>query len=519
MPPIVYLPLDERPCNAKFPLQIAAASDLELIAPPRAILGEKKLPADTAAIADWLLEKTAHADVLIVSLDTLVYGGIVPSRLHRLSVEECRKRLQTIIEFKKRNPKLRIYAFNLIMRAPSYCSNDEEPDYYAEYGFQLARYGWLQDKQAREGLTEGEMLEWEQILSTLPQPVLQDFIGRRRINTTVNKMAVDLTKEGAIDFLIIPLDDNAKYGYSSSEQRQLLLQVEEHRLLDRVHLYPGADEIGSTLFARVFCEIKNYQPEINIRYSSTAGPLVIPKYEDRSLGESLKCQITAAGGFISDHAAEADFVLMVNSPPVGQYDMAEAPQSFGERHAAYFSEVNIREFAQAIRRYANKGAMVALADVATCNGSDELLMKLLSAAGLLPCLSAYAAWNTSGNTLGTVIAHAIVESYYRNTEGYRNPERARNSESFYLSRLLEDWGYQAIIRTEIAQNHLEVLGGNYFDIAAIHDQVSDLIRSKMAAFIEQYLQDLRPTRIRLEHVELPWKRLFEVGFDLSIEAD
>jgi hypothetical protein len=515
---IVYLPLDERPCNAKFPKQIAAASDLELISPPQALLGQKKLPAHTAGVVEWLHEHTIRADHLIVSLDMLVYGGIVPSRLHHLSLEQCRLRLQTLVDCKKRNPKLRIFAFNLIMRAPAYNSSDEEPDYYAEYGAQLARNGWLRDKHTREGLTEQEQLEWVQLTAGIPEQVFQDFIGRRRINTAVNQMAVDLTFEGWIDFLIIPLDDNAKYGYSSSEQRQLLSTVEAKQLLHRVHLYPGADEVGNTLFARVFCEIKNFQPEIYIRHSSIAGPHAIPKYEDRSLGESLKCQITAAGGFIGDQASAADFVLMVNSPPVGQYEMAETTDNFDQRHASYFSEINYREFVQAIKRYAEKGYMVALADVATCNGADEPLLKLLAGMGLLPSLSAYAGWNTSGNSLGTVIPHAIVESYYRKVNGADEASRSRNSEAFYLSRLVEDWGYQAKIRMDVAYHHIESLGGNYFDVEAIHDQVSELILDKMEAFIAEYLKDMRPGRIRLENVGLPWNRMFEVEFDLRLEG-
>ena len=521
MPRIVYLPLDERPCNAKFPLQIAAASDLTLVAPPQSMLGAKKRPADPDAVAGWLLDATAGSDTLIVSLDMLVYGGIVPSRLHYLSLEQCEKRLQTAAECKRRNPALRVYAFNLIMRAPAYSSSDEEPDYYAAYGAELARNGWLSDKEDRGGLTEAERLEWDRLLARLPQQVLRDFTERRRINAAVNHMAVDMAKKGIIDFLIIPLDDNAEYGYSSSEQRRLLLRIAEDRLLDRVHMYPGADEVGSTLLARVFCDINNYRPDIFVRYSSTNGPFVIPKYEDRSLGESVKCQIAAAGGFLCDHASEADFVLMVHSPPVGQHAMAETTDKLEERHAAYFSEVNLREFAQAIRRYADKGAMVALADVAVCNGADEPLLKLLSDTGLLRKLSAYAGWNTSGNTLGTVIAHAIVESYYRKAEAAApsGGARAANSESFFISRLLEDWGYQAIIRAEIARDHLEKLGGNYFDVSAVHGEVAGLIRSKMLAFIDRYLHDFRPERIRLERVELPWRRMFEVGFDLSLAAE
>ncbi|MBB6673300.1 DUF4127 family protein [Cohnella nanjingensis] len=565
MSAIVYLPLDERPCNAAYPVRIAAASDVRLTAPPRAMLGDKKRPADTAALAEWLLAQSAEASRLIVSLDMLVYGGIVPSRLHHLSEAQCQARLNVIKSCKERNPALRIFAFNLIMRAPAYSSSDEEPDYYADYGAELARLGALQDQLARDGLDEDAQAELERLTAYVPEAVRLDFTDRRRINTTVNRMAIDLVKENVIDFLLIPLDDNAKYGYSSSEQRNLLLRVEKLGLLDRIHLYPGADEIGNTLFARAFCELKGYQPEIYIRHASTSGPFSIPKYEDRSLGESLKAQIHAAGGFIGDHASEADFVLMVNSPPVGQHDMAETTTALADRHASYFSEVNLREFAEAIARYTAKGRMVALADVATCNGSDEPLMKLLSRWGLLPKIAAYAGWNTSGNTLGTVIAHAIVESYYRgaaqragglqsreaggaagelggkkqgtpsafgeqqggaggqvdvqageSTGAAWEAERARNSESFYVSRLLEDWGYQAIVRTDIAWNHLEALGGNYFDVSAIHGEISALVLAKLTAFAETYLQDLDPSRFLLDNVEMPWRRMFEVGFELRL---
>ncbi|MCC3377391.1 DUF4127 family protein [Cohnella sp. REN36] len=531
MSAIVYLPLDERPCNAAYPVRIAAATDVRVIAPPAALLGAKKMPADTEALAEWLLTQAAEADRFIVSLDMLVYGGIVPSRLHALSEERCRERLETLRTCKARHPGLRIHAFNLIMRAPAYSSSDEEPDYYAEFGAELARIGALRDQLTRDGPNVEASAELDALTARVPAAVLRDFTDRRRVNTAVNRMAIELVQAGVIDFLLIPLDDNAKYGYSSAEQRQLLLQVESLGLLDRVHLYPGADEIGCTLFARAFCDLKGYQPEIYVRHSSTSGPFSIPKYEDRSLGESLKAQIHAAGGFIGDHASEADFVLMVNSPPVGQRDMAETTMALGDRHASYFSEVNLREFAEAIARYAGKGRMVALADVATCNGSDEPLLKLLSARGLLPKLAAYAGWNTSGNTLGTVIAHAIVESYYRGAgnrtsdgaagplEAEREAERARNSEAFYVSRLLEDWGYQARVRADVAWNHLAVLGGNYFDVAKIHDEISELVRAKLLAFADAYLGDLDPSRFRLEDVHMPWKRMFEVGFELRLAGE
>ncbi|WP_256760433.1 DUF4127 family protein [Cohnella sp. WQ 127256] len=517
MSAIVYVPLDERPCNAGYPVQIAAATDLHMISPPSELLGNKKQPADTTKLCSWLIEHASTADRLILSIDMIVYGGIVPSRLHSWSFEQCAERLRTIAECKRINPQLRVYAFNLIMRAPAYSSSEEEPDYYAEYGAELARNGWLQDKLQRDGWTEEERAESESIAQRLPQEVRDEFIGRRQTNASVNRLSIDLVRDGVIDFLIIPLDDNAKYGYTSQEQRKLLQIIERERLMNRVHMYPGADEIGCTLFSRVFCELKEYRPEVFIRHASTNGPFILPKYEDRSLGESLKSHLTAAGAFICDGSAEADVVLMVNSPPIGAHEMAETDSEYEKRHSSYFSEVGLREFVGAIRAYSDKGKLIALADVATCNGGDESLMNLVSDSGLLPHLSAYAGWNTSGNTLGTVIAHAIVESYYRRSDLQPIEGREHQSKLFYWSRLIEDWGYQAVVRTDIVKNNLEALGGSYFHISHIQDAVIDLINDKLKLFLARNAADLHPERMRIRDIQLPWNRMFEVSF--TLEAD
>lgn len=512
MSKVVYLPLDERPCNAKFPQMIAAISDLSLVAPPLELLGRKKQPARYEGVHDWLLQHAVDADYLILSIDMLVYGGIVPSRLHQLSLQACMERLQLLEQLKQRNPALRIYAFNLIMRAPAYNSSDEEPDYYAHYGHSIYRYGWLKDKQTSELLNDDEQNEWLQLHSSIPSAILNDFLQRRETNSQVNEHIITLVQSGIIDHLVIPLDDNSKYGFSPMEQRKLLISVEEYNLMDHVLIYPGADEIGSILFAKVFCTIKKYQPEVFIRYSSTLGPTIIPKYEDRSLNESIKSHLTSGGAFMGDSSMTADFVLMVHSPPVSSNDAAESPNLYRDRHRSYFSEVHIAEFVTAIEAIANKGGMVALADIASCNGADNSLLKLLSKKNLISRLSAYAGWNTSGNTLGTVIAHAIVASYYRQ-QNNNQESSTQMSEHFMLYRLIEDWGYQTIVRQEVA-HHLPELGANYFDVSQVKEHVSQLITQKLQRFCNDYLAELAEGRIDELKADLPWNRMFEV--DLSL---
>lgn len=509
---IVYLPLDERPCNLQYPQRLAAMTDIDLIAPETSILGLKKKSAEYEMLKKWLIEKTVDADYLIISIDMLVYGGIVPSRLHYYNYEEAKQRLELLKELKESNKNLKINAFNLIMRTPSYNNDDEEPDYYAEYGERISNYGKLFDKKERQDIIDSELEQLSELEKEMPEEVLGDFISRRKINAEINKLSIQFASEELIDRLIIPLDDNATYGFSPREQRLLMHRVAELNLYDRVLIYPGADEVGATLFSKVFCEIKDYHPSLYLRYSSTKGPFIIPPFEDRSLGESLKYQITAAGGMAADNSTESEAVLMVHSPATEQECIGSTSQAILDRHPSYFSEVNYLEFITRLKHYLNQGKVIGLADVALTNGSDVVLMNLLAKYKLIDKLQAYAGWNTSGNTLGTVIAHTIIESYYHED---RSGELKQASRDFFYERLIEDWGYQANVRFDIATNDLERLEGNYFDISKHIDEAENTIRKQLQQFIDHNIAPYTKEQVNLVDVYSPWKRLFEVGIKVS----
>ena len=122
---IVMLPLDERPCNFNYP-GMMPKTDCELVLPPKEIMGKKKVAGDSEKIAEWLLSNVKDADAMVLSLDTLVYGGIVPSRLHHETSDELMKRADLIKKLRELNPSMKLYVFGLIMRCPKYSSSDEE---------------------------------------------------------------------------------------------------------------------------------------------------------------------------------------------------------------------------------------------------------------------------------------------------------------------------------------------------------------------------------------------------------
>lgn len=502
---VVFVPLDERPCNDRFPQLLAQGTDIHLVTPGLERMGLKKRPADVDKLWDWLYEEARDADAAILSLDTLLYGGIIPSRLHTLTAEQCEEKLRGLKRLKEANPSLKLYAFNLIMRCPKYSNSDEEPDYYADWGRELFLQGYIRHRVELGIATAEEAAQLMEIDAVLPQDVKDDYIGRRAINRTVNRLALDYVKDGTIDFLSIPQDDSAPYGLTAIDQQFVRDAVEELDVELKVYMYPGADEVGCTLLARMMNEAKGRRPLVYAHFASANGPFVTPAYEDRLVYESVKYQILAAGGLMSTSMAEADLVLCLNMPGDAMMEAAnQHTPSLG-----YTVMRNITELTEMADYVVNTlGKPCVVADIAFANGSDLTLFKLLRSKELLFRLAGYAGWNTSSNTLGTCIAQGMLYTVYGDTQEHRD---------FLALRFVEDAGYCSRVRRHVANEFLPGLGLDYFGVDGQRGQVADIVREQLETFIAQKI-NYAAYRVVVDDCYMPWSRMFEVGLGVHVET-
>jgi hypothetical protein len=496
MKKIVLLPLDERPCNFDFPYKLFNSNDIKIIRPDK--LGDKKQAASFGEIKQFLLDACENAEGLVISIDALLYGGLVPSRLHLSSKEEIQIRLELIKALKENNNKLKIYAFQCIMRCPKYSSNDEEPDYYEECGSELQRIGELEHKQK---LGIGDSEELRHLYKLVKDEYLTDYRRRRELNLIFNSITLDYVKEGFIDFLIIPQDDSAKYGFTAMDQEIVRKKIREQQLQDVVLMYPGADEIAMTLLARVTNEINGRKPKVFVNYASIHAPFLIPAYEDRSLGETIKYHILAAGCRVTSSTAEADLILAISAPGG---EMLEAAMQPVINHN-YGVERNITEFVFFVEEQINDGKPVTIGDNAFANGSDLELVELLNKKDLLLKVAGYAGWNTSSNTIGTAISEGIMYLYRGDCKDHR---------SFLIERYIEDAGYCSQVRKFVTQNKLETLGFNYFDVKEKNGVVSQMICELLGDFVDTRLSSIAEN-IHINSVDMPWKRMFEIGLNAT----
>ena len=76
---IAFIPIDDRPVCYSLPEQIASIDgEIKLILPPRNLLGNLTKKANVDAILNWL-DSVESLDSVVVSLDTIAYGGHVLS--------------------------------------------------------------------------------------------------------------------------------------------------------------------------------------------------------------------------------------------------------------------------------------------------------------------------------------------------------------------------------------------------------------------------------------------------------
>jgi hypothetical protein len=547
---VAVLPLDDRPVNYDYLRYLARAAELEVLLPPREWLGNPWRDSRHADLVNWLTQTASGADALIVAIDTLAYGGLIPSRTSSESAEAVLARLAVLRNLKAACPQQPILASNVILRISRADSSEEEKPYWATYGSRMFRLSYLEHKATLGEASPAETTERDSLRARIPDEVYEDYRRGRARNHVVNRAMLDWLAEGVFDYLLLPQDDTADYGWNIAEARDLQALIRVRGLTDRAITYPGADEIGCLLLARYACQRAGFAPKVWPRYSSVTAPSVVTAYEDRPIHELLKAHLGPLGGIVADSPEDADLVLFMNAPAKlqggGEYQWliwqgldavrAQLPPEFHPYLDGLAADEGFRvtrremqspqrspeEFVRALLGALAPGHPAALADVAFVNGADLILGNLLLQHPEIVNLAAYGGWNTAGNTLGTVLAQAVIRLLALRAGATRD-QLAAHLEFLFL-RFLDDYFYQARERTRCMVEDLPALGVSPTmerlpddEAAAVEACVRDRLTRAAADLRDLFVRSGLVREVHVNHIYLPWRRLFEVGFDVQVE--
>ncbi len=456
---IAFIPIDNRPVCYTLPEQICAMNnDINLFMPERGMLGSLTKIADVDGIFEWF-KNLRDIDAIVMCLDTIAYGGLIPSRRSTDTFEQVKARVE---RFKKLLDGKKVYAFSSIMRISNNNVNQEEKEYWNEYGKKIFEYSYNLDKFGTADKKD------------IPDEILEDYLATRKRNFEINKLYLDWN----LDTLIFSKDDCAEYG----------LNVKEARELEKLGGFTktGADEIPLTLLARA---INPPHPSSRLRLCGhllphggegrklKVAPIflapeykhLISNYEDVSIEKSVLGQLELAGCEVSEHD-EADILLYINN--------------FEHHQGEIVMKVDTKPFSGKWKR-PEKPYMIA--DVRFANGADNAFVEKLFEAGLGENFCGYSAWNTSANTLGSLICGAKMQlcSYAAKQLSIENFKKLQ------AIRFLDDWAYQANVRQYGTMD----------------------IKDLMKPFEDRVFEQLG---VKYEvNYSFPWNRLFEVEIELS----
>ena len=496
---ILFIPHDNRPVSFKQPVDVVSQLGYEIISPPTELLTKPD------ELWTWFNENAFLADAAVVSSDALLYGGLIPSRSHQIPADILTARVENFKTLRENNPNLNLYLFGSLMRTPQVGTpgDREEPDYYGQYGtaiFQLTR---LLDKQETGKLSAKEKAQLDAYRKDIPEEILNDYFARRAKNLNATKKLVDFTRDDVISFFIIGRDDNAPLSQTHRENRQLLDHM-KNIPKTKAQSHAGIDEFAMLLLTRAVNDLSGSLPFVNVQFNRGKGAKTIPHYSDERIGDSIRDEIIIAGALHVPKPERADFVLFVNTDPNGEtFELHNSlpPQTLSEHQQKYF-ERNAKGFAALVNDAVKKKLPVGVADIITANGSDNFLMEQLRKKKLLFKLQSYGGWNTATNTSGFALSTGILAK-----------KMSRQSiDRLLATRYLDDWAYQANVRTQIADELSKLPNGLqiYLNFGDREAEIVPLENKFMHEFAAKNLP-----RLKKFSVSNPWHRMFECEINLE----
>ena len=494
---ILYVPLDERPCNAGLPLEFPPSSGIHILTPPPRLLGKKKVPAPYAELREWVETYLPLCRRAVLSLDMLLYGGLLPSRLHRMDSPELDERLKKLESLLKRTD-CQVSAFSLIMRTPKYNSADEEPDYWEDWGELIYRRSCLLERYGPEsGAVSPELQCLEH---RIPREYIHDYELRRRRNLETNQKVIRLHRHGLIRHLVIVRDDSSPGGYTAMDRKKLLGNNPD------ILSYPGADEVGAVMLCRAALSLgdddSRMKRRVHVLYDREDNSRRIPNYQGVSLHESVLLQVKSSGGILCDDPHHAHLILAVQTMDRRSRESWEQSDPAGPPDPE-----SDNTFAEKIAFHLGRGKTMALADVKFSNGGDIDLVLRLGKAGIFENLAAYAAWNTAGNSIGTALAGGLAEVNWPDNE-----IRLSSLRYHYWDDLI----YQSRVRRILLDEELPKRGVSRFDLAGEREEIAAAARRRMeeeSSAIQERIGVPFLPNLRIPRISFPWNRLFEIQLE------
>ncbi len=508
---VLLVPLDSRPPCTQFVEELAQIAGIKLLMPEPEILDEYNNPANKEALRKWLQETSPQADAGIISVDMLIHGSLVASRLSLGTIKDSEDVIALLTKIHKENPRLKLYAFTIIPRlliadSQENAAFQKSMLQYSVLKDQVSTFGNLQDTKKLAALEE-----------QIPVKIINHYRSIYEQNTKLNVALMNMVETNMLSGLIIGQDDGQPFGIPNmNKQRMQHLLEQKPALANKVFITRGTDEVALTLLGHIGLTFSQYQPRIFVAYSTLEAPQITMPFMPNTVAKTVQEKISIAGALQVDRPEEADYILYVH---------------VGTKKA----KASLVATAQEVETLLDEGYKVALVDLTeNFQVSESLLPLLIKRNGNVSRLIAYAGWNTTSNSIGTAVTQAsLFMRSLASCQGNRTeilPLYQENLE-FLTARFLDDLFFQKeinpTINKELRSLHIDPyqLRSHYYQT---NDKIQKLMYSKARWLLREALynhtipietnagrQEIMITNLDIK-THLPWQRTFEIQLQPTV---
>ena len=540
---VLLVPLDSRPPCRQHVVDLGRIGGIDVMTPPNECMDYYSQPGDTAAMRDWLMQEAHPGDAVIISIDQLLFGGLLAAREQAAPPARQDALVAYLRAFHTAHPDVPVYAFSILPRL----TPQDTIDGYDERRALIA-YSRLVGKRAA-GLAVGDD-ELAALRAKISDESLATYEAHFRENGELNEKLVALTKDGTLTRLVLGQDDGEPYGIPNIEKSSIQLTIDTLGLTDKqCFLTHGADEIAQTLLAAYVCEQHDYHPRITVTTTDPGAKTRVMPYMAVDCATVAEEKIRLIGGTPTSDEKDANLTLFLsaNDSDEGSLDMRQAAVDYFARElgnvdgTAHEKSGNADETAdkKSVAAHAaasskNASHPIALVDLSKHFDAAEPLLPLLMGRDIpVTRLAAYAGWNTTSNAIGTALAAATIREACKREPLTPDEARALAAESarFLQNRILEDYFY---LKADINPLNHALKKAGYTNTADLdlehnHRWATQMLQQKLAqqTAIYKHTKSLRApfpvpqTGEQLAIYDLhtdasfPWPRTFEIYLETT----
>lgn len=500
---VLLVPLDSRPPCGQLVADNGRTAGIEIILPPSETMDFYTLPGDTSKMRKWLYDEIKNCDEAIISIDQLLYGGLIASRNKTIKDEDITALAEYLKKLHGDNPNIKIHAFSILPRM-------NPPDFVEKYQDRKKLMEWSRLVHKYDDNPLSETAEKIQVLEReIPSEQIKTYTEIYNRNLRLNCLLAKLVADGTLEDLTFGQDDGEVYSLPNLKLKEFMHYLHKNKIPgDKLAILHGADEVALSILTNIISRSNSFK--VYVDYSSEKAAMKVMPYMAICNQDTAHERLNFHHDFIVGTPEEADYILFIS---------ATDEETMDRRHYN----------AEKLLDYQKLGKPVALVDLSKNFIAQEALLPILLKENFpINSLIAYAGWNTASNSIGTAVSQAEIYLTALN-QGLEQDRAVYSNLSNLNNRVCEDYYYLKDV-IDLVNINLKKKGySNVYDLDLEHNYkwAVDMMEAAMNQRLVQYKTSdaftksfwLKNTEYAVTDMQIssyfPWPRTFEISLKAS----